>query len=534
MIFTLTLLSARSVDISETGNAILDPDTSILSATIILGESDLPHGVVQLQSNQTTLTLSEGSASDILLERLYGTVGVLRVYFVSRVGNVTTLNEEYGPSQRARADTNDIITTESYVDIPDSVSSIILPLTVVDDTISEFDEVFIVELSRVELLTPPPFPSAAIQNPTIGSNYFAEILIPTNDSPYGTLQFSQGQIDVTEDDGQISLTIMRVDGTLGEVSCIAQITNTFRANGGENGDFRFSPETFTWANGDGGNRSISVELLPDDIPEGDEIVTLSLEMITPSEVQFGVNRSIDVVILGNDLGKGTFTIDPLLPVVVDGIEGEVLRISILRTGYNFSEVQLRYRLLPQPNEDIAPPTGEIIFADGQAESSLVLDVLADGLAELVEEITMELLLPFKPQGTQLGERTTIMISVRESDNPYGSFQSSVMQNSIRFYKQAYIDEDVGLLSVLIDRSDGTNGDVTVDYQVKAVSTTPNTDGSQYTLSVTQDLERASEWYSFTKQSRLFTISSGSTSSSLYVWRGNFKKIQTFQTQMVIN
>ena len=72
--YTLNITGVQSVDIAQTGGAILDPDISLLSAVITLAESDMPHGLIELTSNQTVYTLGEGAVSSPCISSKSGAI----------------------------------------------------------------------------------------------------------------------------------------------------------------------------------------------------------------------------------------------------------------------------------------------------------------------------------------------------------------------------------------------------------------------------------------------------------------------------
>ena len=94
--------------------------------------------------------------------------------------------------------------------IGNGVTSIILPLVVIDDNIPEFGEVFILRLIRVRIVRSFLMEAAAIMSPVLGYNTIAEIYIPQNDGPQGILQFSLGSLHVEESIGTFSVPVERV------------------------------------------------------------------------------------------------------------------------------------------------------------------------------------------------------------------------------------------------------------------------------------------------------------------------------------
>ena len=536
LIFSLAITGVRSVDIAQTGGAILDPDTSLLTAVVTLAESDMPHGVVELTSSQVVYSQQEEVASSILISRKFGTIGDLRLSYISEVGNLTALNTEFGPQQRALASESDIVSGVQYLLIPDGVASLTLALTVVDDIVPEFGEVFILRLVSIELLNPPPFEPAAIKPPTLGVNIRAEIYIPPNDAPQGYLQFFVGSLEVLESAGKFNVSVERTSGNFGPASCRIELTS-FQSSlpiATRDSDYLFESKEFFWAVGELGVRTFEVEIVDDLSPESREVIPIGITQEAPAGVVRGENSTLTIIILGSDLGRGIFTIDPTFTLPPFVREGTSIQIPIQRSFSTLGEVFLQYRVLPATlPADLSPPVGQVVFQNGQTSAGLRLDVVSDGIGELVEQHTVEILPPLSPEGTMIVNRTTIQVYVSENDNPYGRFEVYLLQrNGERDFRKALVEEDDGLLQVVIERSDGLNREVTVDFQVSAASAISNSMGDQYTLSTTQQLFPASEWLSFVRDGEQYAISAYGSTSRLYRWIGIYDEMQTFVILMV--
>ena len=535
--YTLNITGVQSVDIAQTGGAILDPDTSLLSAVITLAESDMPHGVIELTSNQTVYTQGEGAVSSIRISRKFGTIGGIILYYASEIGNLTSLNTIVGPEQRSLASVSDITTDIQSISIGNGVTSIILPLVVIDDNIPEFGEVFILRLIRVELLDPPPYEAAAIMSPVLGYNTIAEIYIPQNDGPQGILQFSLGSLHVEESIGTFSVSVERVGGSFGPVSCRVELTGVPSSLpiATRDTDYVFQSVAFSWLAGELGSRNIGIQIIDDTTPESREAIHIGISEILPDGVERGINTTLTIVILGSDLGRGIFSIDPTFPEVSIVPEGTVFLIPVLRSYSTLGEVMLQYRVLPSVlPADLSPAVGQVVFQDGQSTGNIVLDIVSDGIAELVEQFTVEIIQPVSPEGTLLGNRTSIEIHVSENDNPYGRFQLYLLQPSgQREYRRGLVYEDTDLISLVVERIDGVNRAVSVDWDLSPYTATSNRMGDKYTLSTTQLLSSsATDWVSFYVGADQYAISVEGDYSILYRWIGIYEEIQTLYVHMV--
>lgn len=537
-VYTLSITGVTSVDIAQTGGAILDPEPSLLSAVITLAESDMPHGVVELTSNQTVYTQREGAVSTILLSRKFGVIGDIRLYYVSEVGNLTALSEEVGPGQRALASQSDLTPGIQSIIIPENVTSLVLPLTVIADNVPEFAEVFILRLVSVELTDPPDVDPTALKPPTIGESSRAEIYVPQNDGPQGILQFSFGRLEVQEDAGVLNISLSRVGGSYGPASCRVELTGV-PSNlpiATRDTDYVFQSVTFSWSDGELGSRVFELEIQDDTDPESREAIYLGVTEELPSGVVRGENDTLTVVILGSDLGRGVFSIDPTFPEVSIVLEGTVLMIPVQRSFSSLGEVMLQHRVLPTTlPADLSPAFGQSLFQDGQTDGYITLQVVADGISELVEQFVVEILPPISPEGTLLGDRTNVSVHVSESDNPYGRFQVYLLRPDGQMsLGKGLVEEDAGLIQIVVERQDGHNSAVSVDWELSPVSAASNSGGQEYTLSTTQRLSTSSEWASFygNEGGNEYAVSVNGDTSLLYSWRGVYELVQTFSVTSV--
>jgi outer membrane autotransporter protein len=117
------------------------------------------------------------------------------------------------------------------------------------------------------------------------------VTIEANNQPE-SVGFISAQVDAAEGDGQAVLTLVRTGGTSGEVT-VAYTTVDGTAVAGE--DYVATSGTVIWADGDGEDKTITVELIQDEEEEEPETFSVLLTRIT-GNAQFGANREVTVVI----------------------------------------------------------------------------------------------------------------------------------------------------------------------------------------------------------------------------------------------
>ena len=95
-----------------------------------------------------------------------------------------------------------------------------------------------------------------------------------DESP-GTLRFVDAELQGVEGD-EVEVRVQRVDGRMGAVS-VAYATADGSATAGA--DYASAAGTLSWADGEMGLRSFTVDLLDDDLEEGNETVLLALSTV---------------------------------------------------------------------------------------------------------------------------------------------------------------------------------------------------------------------------------------------------------------
>ena len=91
----------------------------------------------------------------------------------------------------------------------------------------------------------------------------------------GTLGFSRAVFNAIEADGPgtVTITVTRTGSTDGEVS-IRYATSPDTAQAGT--DYEALSDTLTWADGEGGDQTFTIPILPDTLNEGKELFRVSL------------------------------------------------------------------------------------------------------------------------------------------------------------------------------------------------------------------------------------------------------------------
>ncbi|MBK5258553.1 MAG: DUF11 domain-containing protein [Thermoanaerobaculia bacterium] len=162
-----------------------------------------------------------------------------------------------------------------------------ITVTVNDDALPEGAE-------TVTLTLGAPTGGAVLGTPSL-----ATLTISANDAAAGSLQFTPNPADqtVAENVGTATFTVSRTGGSSGAVSTTVTLGGT--ATLGVGFDYTTSALTLNWADGDGADKTITVTVNDDALPEGAETVTLTLGAPTGGAV-LGAPSLATLTISAND------------------------------------------------------------------------------------------------------------------------------------------------------------------------------------------------------------------------------------------
>jgi len=339
----------------------------------------------------------------------------------------------------------------------------------------------------------------------------------------GEIKFSQENYSVNENAGTSTFTVQRFEGSDGEAT-----VNYETSNGSATaGDFKATSGTFTWNNGKSDDKTFTVDILNDSEFESDETFTITLKDSA------GVSLDTATVKIVNDDPQPSGTSDPN-PVLNPGqiqFSQENYEVSenasgptvtVQRLGGSDGEVTVNYETSngsATAGNDFEATSGTITWKDKESGvKELTLNIIDDNVVESDETFTLELTevtggaslgsvktatlvitdnlviadndattvppqpieeptpqpieestpQPIEDSTPQPIEEPTLQpepVSVVEPLNP-GKIQFS-QDNSDR------VNENAGSYTVMVQRSDGTDGEVSVTVEtrdgIKAIS-----------------------------------------------------------------
>ncbi|XP_019589799.2 adhesion G-protein coupled receptor V1 [Rhinolophus sinicus] len=209
--------------------------------------------------------------------------------------------------------------------------------------------------------------------------------------------------------------------------------------------------------------TINITINADDIPEMDEMVTLSLDRVSvENQVLKSGYTSRDLIILENDDPGGIFEFSPVSrgPYIIN--EGDSVELHIIRSRGALVKQFLHYWVEPRDSNEFYGNTGILEFKPGEREIIITLLTRSDGIPELDEHYWV-VLSSHGERESKLGSATIVNITILKNDDPHGiiEFVSDGLVVTISESKGDSTESAVyGVM-----RNGGNFGDVSVSWVV---------------------------------------------------------------------
>ena len=431
-------------DVIYEGDETIDIALSLPTGGVSLGASSAVLTIVEDEvPNYGTLSLSasnysvaeDGSTATITVSRTGGAYGAVSVDYATNNGTATS-GSDYSATSG----------TLSWVD--GETANKTFSVNIADDVVYEDDETVDLTLSNAV-------------NAAIGTNS-AELTILENETPvYGTLEFSAVTYTAAENGTSIAITVNRTGGSDGTVS-IDYATADGTATAGV--DYIASSGTLTWINGESAGKTFTVLISDDQIFDGDETVSLTLSNIVNATL--GVS-SASLTITENDVfSYGTLDLDATSYSVLES--NTLVTFTVSRSGGVDGNVSVEYATsndTATAGIDYTASTGTLSWLEGEsADKTFTVTIANDNIYEGDESVNISL---SNIVNATLG-LSTALLTIEEDEIPaYGILSLSSISYSI--------DENVGDLLITVNRTNGADGDVSVNYTTSDNSATATSD-----------------------------------------------------------
>lgn len=253
--------TSKTISIPITNDAIIEP-----AETINLALSN-PTGGATLGTAAAVLTIADDdrasvSVADVAVNE--GDSGQTDLAFTVSLSAplYTDFSVQYATQAGTASAGDDFVSTSGTLTIPAGVTSGIIHVPTNGDTAVESDETLSLLLSN------PTGPSVLTRSAAVGTI--------RNDDNAGVIQFSSATYSVSEAGGAAVITFTRTGGTSGAVSVDFSTANGTATAGS---DYSAVATTVTFAHGES-SKTVSIPVLNDSLPEGDETVSLSLKNVS--------------------------------------------------------------------------------------------------------------------------------------------------------------------------------------------------------------------------------------------------------------
>jgi chitinase len=208
--------------------------------------------------------------------------------------------------------------------------------------------------------------------------------------------------------------VSRTGGTLDAASI------TVAANGGtatQGADYTLPANmVLTWANGEGGEKSINVTIVDDASPEAAETVTFALTNATGATT--GSPAQATLTLNDNDGGAGQVLQFSSAAASISESAG-TLQLTVARTGSTTGQVTVNYATsngTAMSGSDYVAATGTLTFTDGEQSKPVTITITNDSAFESDETFTVAL---SSPSGAALGANAAATVTISNDDAASG-------------------------------------------------------------------------------------------------------------------
>lgn len=231
----------------------------------------------------------------------------------------------------------------------------------------------------------------------------------------GQLQFSSASFGGTEG-ATVTVAVTRTGGASGQAS-IGYVASDRTAIAGS--DFVATQGTLTWASGDMGAKSFTVQLIDDAAVEPTEFVELTL--LNPTGARMAEPSRATIAIADNDgaAPPGSLQFSTSSHSTAEG-QGNVT-LTVTRTGGAGGAVSVRYITVSGTagGSDFGPASATLAWADGDTSAkSFTVSIVDDNQVEGIETFSVQLSNP--TGGATLGSPATATISIADNDTQTGA------------------------------------------------------------------------------------------------------------------
>ncbi len=460
--YGLSGTAVRGIDYTITGAGTVSVGTgesSISIPVVIIDDSvgEYDETVVLTLTGGTGYTVGSAKVHTLTIENDDGTPIILPSFtFASASGSAgegdgthnvsvnisptpaTNLTLNYNLGGSAVENTDYSITGSGTVSVTAGLTSVDIPIVIINDNVEETDEDVTLTL-------------VSGTGYSLGSIYEHTLTIVDNDG-VPQVAFASVSSSVDEDVGTKSVTV-----TISPVS-----TTGFTLNYGlggsatENTDYSITGSGTVTVPANVTSVDIPVTIVDDAINESAEDIILTLT--TASDYTVGSNSEYTLTITDDD---GTPEVAFAANTGSEGEGGGTRSVRVNIDPVSSVELTLNYELSGTADEgvdyDITGGSGTITVAAGAAEADIPVAIVDDSDDELDETVILTMT---GGTGYQIGSPSVYTLTITDDDQPEVSF----------FYVDETVVEDVGTTYITVDLTDDPAADIDLSYRLGGSAT----------------------------------------------------------------
>lgn len=305
-----------------------------------------------------------------------------------------TVTVNYATANGTATAGNDYTETTGTLTFNPGVTSQTINVPIINDSVVEPDENFIVTLS-----TPV--------NATLGATTIYTYTI-NNDDNNGVISFSAAAYTVSESCRAVTITARRTVSSAGAVSVRYATSN---GTAGAGSDYTAKTGTLIWKTGDTANKTFIVSITSDKIDEDKETFTVTLSNPTGGAI-LGSPSSATVTIMDNDnpptiqfsaaSSSGTEAMTPaVITVTLSTASGQTVKVNYATANGTATS-----------GNDYTTTSGTLIFDPGVTSQKINVPIINDSVRESNETFTVRL---SSPVNATLGSRRTHIHTIINDD-----------------------------------------------------------------------------------------------------------------------
>lgn len=319
---------------------------------------------------------------------------------------------------------------------------------------------------------------------SLGENTSANINILDNDFHPGIFGFENDTEGYREDSNFIKATVIREGGTDGAVS-ISLTTKDGKALAGQ--DYVSAQLELEFLPGEE-TKEIKIELIDDEIWEGDEGFSISLTDPQVIDTPFGGDQStvpgikankgtVTATIFENE-SKKTGTVQFSSENYTVNEDAGTFEINIDRIGGTDDDIIVTVNSIiggtAKSGEDFVRVSNEVSFSHGENTKPLLIAINDDAIFE--EDETVILKIMGVSNGARVGELATTILTIKNND--------SIRAGTVQFTETHYIvDVADGNITIPVSRINGSDKDIVA--MISSTSESTAIAGKDYTLETTE-------------------------------------------------